>query len=153
MYSKLNLGCGTRNFPNCLNVDIRKTPITHEIHDLNKFPYPWPDNRFQFVYAYDIIEHLDNVIKVLEEIHRILKPNGMIFVSTTYYKSENAFTDPTHKHYFTLHSFDYFDPSTDIGKKYSYYTDKKFKILHRAIQGQELYFELQKCSVVVPPTT
>lgn len=41
-----------------------------------------PSEEFDAVTMWDIIEHLPNPRKALEEIHRILKPGGFLFVST-----------------------------------------------------------------------
>lgn len=143
-YKNLNLGCGMLEFPDCLNVDIRKTPIVHQVWDLEQMPWPFEDEQFAKVYAYDIIEHLTDVIKAMEEIHRILKSRGWVIIRTTSWKTEQSFRDPTHKHFFTLESFDYFDRSTQVGKDYGFYSEKKFKILHRYEDGQELMFEMRK---------
>lgn len=143
-YRNLNMGCGELSQPDCLNADIRKTSIVETIVDFDRFPYPFKDGSFDNVYAVDIIEHLDDVIKVMEEIHRILKSNGKVFIRTTYWKMEQSFRDPTHRHFFTLESFDYFDPSTSTGQKYNFYSDRKFKILNKYIDGQETMFELIK---------
>lgn len=40
---KLNLGCGSDYRQGYINVD-RISGVADVIHDLNEFPYPWPDN-------------------------------------------------------------------------------------------------------------
>jgi predicted SAM-dependent methyltransferase len=141
----LNLGCGNKSFPDSLGVDIRETPVTDMVLDLETFPWPFEDERFETVYAYDIIEHLTDVIGTMGETWRILKPGGRLLIHTNHYKHENAFNDPTHKHFFALHSFDYWDERTYYGKNYGYYTgNAKFRIEVKREDGQELYFELTK---------
>jgi ubiquinone/menaquinone biosynthesis C-methylase UbiE len=54
-----------------------------EIIDLNinkKLPYD--DNSFDIITATEVIEHLEDFRAILREIYRILKPNGMIVLST-----------------------------------------------------------------------
>jgi len=46
-----------------------------------------------------VLEHLDDVVKVIEECYRILKPKGILDIYVPYYKSKKAFRDPTHKHF------------------------------------------------------
>ena len=140
----LNIGCGEKDFPDCVNVDIRHTYITHLIYDLEKFPYPFEDNEFENIYAYDILEHLTDVMAVMEELHRILKVGGKLFIRTNNWRFENAFTDPTHKHFFTLRSFDYFDPNKEMGAKYGYYSKGKFSIARKIESGQEIELDLVK---------
>lgn len=143
-FQNLNLGCGEREFPDCLNVDMRKTNICDLQMNLEKLPWPFPDERFESVFAFDIIEHFTDVLGAMEEIHRVLKPGGIVYIHTSFWLSENSFTDPTHKHFFTLRSFNFFDPETEEGKKYHYYTKKKFKVEVAQVDHQELYFELRK---------
>ena len=47
-----------------------------EIHDAEKFPYPYENNFFDLVYSKSFIEHFYYTDKILEEIYRIIKPGG-----------------------------------------------------------------------------
>lgn len=38
---------------------------------------PFRDSSFDFVYSFKVLPHIQNVCQALEEIHRILKPNGI----------------------------------------------------------------------------
>jgi len=42
----------------------------------------FPDNHFDLVVLWDIIEHLIQPMEALVEVHRILKPGGRVFIST-----------------------------------------------------------------------
>jgi len=140
----LNLGCGNRQQPDSYNVDIRKTDITDFIWDLENTPWPFAqDEQFENIYAIDIVEHILRVLPFMDECWRIMKPDGLLNIRTTFYLSPNSYRDPTHFHFFTWESFDYWDPRTQCGKDYEY-SDKKFWILERNIDGEELVFMLQK---------
>ncbi len=112
----LDLGCGKRKRKGTVGIDISNDTDADIIHDLNKFPYPFSDNEFDYVYADNIIEHLDDVVKVLEELHRITKEGATIKVIVPFFRSVYAYIDPTHKHFFTVRSFDYFDPEKDFNR-------------------------------------
>lgn len=140
----VNLGCGEKKINGAIGVDFRKTNATDIIHDLRVFPWPFEDEQFENAIANDIIEHMLYVIPFLDECWRITKPGGHLIIHTDYFTSEQSYTDPTHLHYFTLESFDFFDPDTSWGKRYGWYTDKKWKVLRRAIDGNETKFDLQK---------
>lgn len=43
---------------------------------------PFENNSFDIVYATALIEHLNEPIKMLQETYRILKPNGIIIITT-----------------------------------------------------------------------
>jgi ubiquinone/menaquinone biosynthesis C-methylase UbiE len=140
----LNIGCGNLPFDDCINVDKRRTELDAIQHDLERFPWPFPNNKFEIVYAYDIIEHLTDVIKTMEEIARVLKPGGRVEIRTCAWDKEQSYSDPTHKHFFTLNSFDFFDPTTWRGKKYDWYSTARFKIIRAQYDCSEIEFTLVK---------
>ncbi len=144
----VNLGCGERRIEGAqetvVNVDFRKTSITDVVHDLRDFPWPFSDEQFERAYALDIIEHMLEVVPFLDEVWRILRPGGALFIRTTYFEAEQSYSDPTHCHYFTLDSFDYFDPETVFGKRYHWYSTRKWHVVDRALCGQDACFELRK---------
>lgn len=129
----LNLGSGEEPMRDFVNVDVRADTGADVIHDLNVFPWPFADESFEQVTAQDVIEHLRDPIRVMEEVWRVLTPGGLVTMRTPHCISENSWIDPTHVQHFHQNSFDYFDPGTELGKKYSYYTRRKFRILQKEI--------------------
>lgn len=80
--------------------------------DLNKI-LPYKSNYFDSVFAFDIIEHVDSPYKFLQEIQRILKKNGIVFIQTPNINSifEKitkdkwfGYSDETHLHLFSRKS-------------------------------------------------
>ena len=63
----------------------------------------------------------------MEEIYRILKPGGFVKVIVPYFRSNWAFIDPTHKTFYTIDSFSYYDPNHPICIRYDY-THARFKV-------------------------
>lgn len=116
----LDLGCGNKKRPNAIGVDGNSRTAADVVHDLNVFPYPFPDSSFDEIYIDNVLEHLDDVLRVMEEVHRISAPNAMVKVIVPYFRSPWAFIDPTHKHFFTVNSFAYFDPANPICQRYDY---------------------------------
>ncbi|MEW6482201.1 MAG: methyltransferase domain-containing protein [bacterium] len=133
---KLNLGCGkNRSIPDAVTVDINPEIGPDIVHDLNKFPWPFPDNEFHEIYCFDILEHLEDVLLTMEEIHRIGVPGGKVFITTPHFSSRNAFTDPTHRHFFGIHSFDYFSINGHPDySKWNFYSFAKFEKLKVKLQ-------------------
>ncbi|MDO8667787.1 MAG: methyltransferase domain-containing protein [bacterium] len=125
LIKKINLGCGDKKNPGFIGVDRIKTAAADIVHDLDIMPYPFDDNSVDEVIADNILEHLTDVIAVMEELRRICKNGAIIKISLPYYKSSGAFSDPTHKHFFTENSFQYFSPDHE----YHFYTKAKFKVL------------------------
>ncbi|MBA3047830.1 methyltransferase domain-containing protein [Patescibacteria group bacterium] len=132
---KLNLGCGNKKIPGFAGVDFVKTKAAEIVHDLNKFPYPFPDNSVDEILMDNVLEHLDDVIKVMEEVYRICKHGAIIKIFAPYYKSSGAFTDPTHKHFFTENSFQYFDEN----HAYHFYAKANFKVISKKLIAHKKY--------------
>jgi SAM-dependent methyltransferase len=136
---KLNLGCGAKIIEGFTGVDIIKTPAVEVIHDLNVFPYPFSDNSVDEIILDNVLEHLDNVIKVMEELHRISQPGAIVKIKVPYFKSNSAFTDPTHKHFFTEKSFKYFSADNPL----HFYTSAKFKVLETQLIRHSEYHDVK----------
>ncbi len=122
---KLNLGCGDKKINGFTGVDHIKTAATDVVHDLNITPYPFTADSVDEIIADNVLEHLDDIIAVMEEWYRLCRPGAIIKISLPYYKSSGAFSDPTHKHFFTENSFQYFTPEHE----YHFYTSARFKVL------------------------
>ena len=104
---KLNLGCGRRRIADALNVDINRDVEPDLECDLDRLPWPLPAGHFTEVFAYDVIEHCVNVLAVMEEIHRVTREGAVVRITVPHFSCANAFTDPTHRHFFGISSFNY----------------------------------------------
>lgn len=123
--TKLNLGCGPTKKEGYIGVDKVELPAVDIVHDLDTYPYPFESNSVDEVYCSHILEHLDDFNKTMEELWRICKPNALIIIKGPYFKSQYAFRDPTHKHFFTEKSLRYFDDS----HVFSHYSSARFEVL------------------------
>lgn len=117
----LDFGCGKRRRPDSIGVDLNPNSNADVIANLDQFPYPFTDNSFDCIYCDGIIEHLTDVVRVMEELHRIARSGAHIVIITPYFTSADAFSDPTHKHYFSARSFDYF---TGDFPEFSFYSSR-----------------------------
>jgi SAM-dependent methyltransferase len=119
----LNIGSGNRRRFGAVNLDINADTHPDLVHDLNRRPWPFRDGTFSEVHAYDVIEHLDDVMGVMEEIHRVCRPGALVSLTTPHFSSPNAYTDITHRHHFGFFSFHYFTGEHE----FSYYTRVRFR--------------------------
>ena len=106
---KLNFGCGLQIKPKekgWVNVDIQKGNGIDKSFDFNKFPYPFKANTFDHIYIDNVLEHLDDIPKVMDELWRICKNNAIIKIIVPYWNHSVAYNDPTHKHYFNIRTFE-----------------------------------------------
>lgn len=143
----LNIGSGNRKVgKNGVNVDITNRTNPDIIWDLNITPWPFKDGEFNFVLGLDIIEHLDKPIKAIEEIYRVLNEGGCTTLRLPKWDMSQSYDDITHLHWFTENSLDYFIPETEKYQQYGFYSNAKFKLLNKKVDGSEIVFELQKIS-------
>lgn len=128
----LHLGCGSTKRAGAIGVDVLPLPGVDVVHNLNSFPYPFANGEFSLVVAEHVLEHLEDVVSVVEEIHRILKPGGRLEIICPHFSSADTFTDITHKHFITSRSFDYFVPGSDL-YKYGYSQKAKFRVIRKEL--------------------
>ncbi len=122
----LDLGCGNNKQPGMIGIDINPRSDADIVHDLNRFPYPFEDSTFDEIHADNTVEHLEHISSVMEELHRISRPGALIRITVPYFRARWAFVDPTHRHFFTVDSFGYFDPDHPFNRRYTY-SGAKFK--------------------------
>ena len=82
MTTKLNLGCQEDYREGYVNIDIN-TDFKADIHlDFIKHNLPYDDETVDEILAVCILEHIPNPLKFLQEMKRVLKPNGKIIIIT-----------------------------------------------------------------------
>lgn len=88
--TKLHLGCGKIRLPGYTNVDIQPGPAVDRVADLRALP--WPDASVDLVYSCAAIEHFGRRewIGVLREWARVLKPGGLLRLSTADFEAAIA---------------------------------------------------------------
>lgn len=125
----LDVACGVKKVPGAIGIDIAKLPTVDVVHDLRVLPWPFESDYFDKIHCYHYLEHCDDVIKTMEELHRILKPGATLIIRVPHFSSNMAWMDPTHKRTFTVHSFDYYGEHEQ-----SYYSRVRFKVLKRRMK-------------------
>lgn len=103
----LDLGCGRNKLPGAVGVDFLDLPGVDFVADLND-RLPFDDASFDVVHSNQVFEHVQNMIGLVGECHRILKPGGMLVAHVPYFRSSWAAIDPTHIRQFTISSMSYF---------------------------------------------
>jgi SAM-dependent methyltransferase len=133
----LDLGFGLKprnpfNADELFGIDIRPNENQDiKVADLAIEAIPFPDDHFDYVSAYDFIEHIPRVIynpnrrfsfiELMNEIYRVLKMGGTFASFTPAFPKEAAFVDPTHVNIITENTFPlYFDNKNRWGKDYGF---------------------------------
>lgn len=107
--TKINLGCGENIKRGWLNLDKNAGNGIDIVHNLNNFPYPFESNTADFILLDNVLEHLNDPVAVIKECFRILNHAGTLRIKFPHHKNPVAWSDPTHKHAFTVESFKFLD--------------------------------------------
>jgi len=100
-------------------MDINPQTAADVLHDLREIPYPFVDDAFDEVVGRHVIEHVENVLDVVAELHRIARPGGVIKLLAPHYTNPDWPTDPTHRTHLNSFSFRCF---TDEEPLFPFYT-------------------------------
>jgi ubiquinone/menaquinone biosynthesis C-methylase UbiE len=122
----LDVGCGGRKLSGSTGMDILALPGVDVVHSFNNAPWPFPDSHFDLVFMNHALEHVADIVAVMNEVHRILRPGGRLVVQVPYFRCIDAYTDPTHTHFFTAGTLDYFVAHSGLSK-YAYSGEKLYK--------------------------
>lgn len=124
---ELLLGCGADRrkkikFPESpeawtelVTADIDPACSPDIVLDLNQLPYPWADNHFDEVHAYEVLEHCGAqgdwrfFFAQFDELWRILKPGGYLVATTPMWDSPWAWGDPGHRRIISRESLIFLD--------------------------------------------
>jgi len=133
----LNLGCGKTKIPHSIGVDIvRIENYVDLVCNLNVLPYPFADESVDDIHMYHVLKHLQDPLSKMEELYKILKPKGVIYLRVPHFSSMGAFSDITHVRPFGFTSFDVLG-GNDYHHFYS--IKAKFKIIRKEIKYSGLY--------------
>lgn len=110
---ELLIGCGHRreklisygsdsSWKNLTTLDNNSLTNPDVLHNLNVLPYPFEDNTFNEIHAYEVLEHCGTqgdakfFFAQFDEFYRILKPNGYLIGTVPAFGSRWMFGDPSH---------------------------------------------------------
>lgn len=106
MTMKLSLGAGNLRMPGFTGWDLHPGAGVDRIVDLTVHPWPAARGGVEEIRAWHILEHLPDIEldRAMHEIHRILRPGGLLYVKVPY--RERMLCNPFHFHAFDRHTFD-----------------------------------------------
>ena len=140
------MGAGNRLIPGAINVD--RTRHREEINcvcDLNVLPWPWDAETFDKVAAIAVLEHLEpTLLTLMDEVWRVLKPGGIAVVKLPAWDHEVSWNDLSHRHHVGAEAMDQVDPRTDRGRRYTFYTRRKWAIQKRKRGTTSYWWTLKK---------
>lgn len=106
---KLNLGCGNDYKEGYINCDWTDKIKVDKIVDLEKPLKMFDSDSVEEIICNHVLEHINNFVPLIHELHRICKEDAVIKIKTPFYTSWGQFNDPTHVRFFTPWTFTYFE--------------------------------------------
>jgi len=128
---------GTAEWSALVTLDINPDHKPDVIHDLRDVPLPFPDERFDSIHAYEVLEHVGSqgdyrfFFPQFADFWRILKPNGLLCGSSPPATSPWAWGDPSHTRVISRESFTFLDQS-EYAKQVGRTPLSDFRYLYKA---------------------
>lgn len=141
----VDLGCGKRKqSPRSIGVDRYAHPTSDVLADIER-GLPFTDQSLDQIYAIHVLEHVREIIGVMNEIHRVLKPSGVLHVMVPNWQYVNAVADPTHVRFFHMQTFKFFcRPYPGL---------RLFRPLSVAYSTEDVFADLQPIKDGEPPSS
>jgi ubiquinone/menaquinone biosynthesis C-methylase UbiE len=133
---KIDLGCGLNKKAGFKGADILHMPGVDYIIDLEIGLSFLKDDEVEMFHSSHFLEHIENLEKLMTEIHRTLRPEGICEIVVPHFSNPYYYSDHTHKRFFGLYSFDYFSNESDkrYKRKVPCYSNKaKFRVVKRRL--------------------
>jgi ubiquinone/menaquinone biosynthesis C-methylase UbiE len=129
---RLELGCGDDKHRDKDYVGLDVIDYGQEIAWDMEEGIPLPDNSCAEVYCSHTLEHLEDLIGVMNEIWRVLMPHRILYLIVPHKDHEKAFV-PSHINFFSEYSFDFFEyESYAVG-----YQSRIWKVLEKIVNDRK----------------
>lgn len=121
----LELGCGNhKRHKQAIGIDALDYPDVDIVGDIYEVLAAFPSQSVDLVYSYHFVEHVPDVSRLLSELARVIKPNGLVEFVAPHFSNPYFYSDPTHRNYFGLYTFCYFANESPFARKIPTYGHK-----------------------------
>ena len=160
---KLDIGCGKqKTAPDWVGMDMLNIPGVDIVWDFNVHPWPLPDECVSTAICSHVLEHIPKValdysrpknptrfplLEFMDEIWRVMKPDGHLALAVPHGASESFIQDPTHIAPINEIMFYYFDPLARAGEAppgylYTFYKPKPWQIMPGSRGEPMLFYDM-----------
>lgn len=127
---KLDVGCGynkRNDSEGWIGVDFDGNSLADITCNIEK-GLPFPDNSVDFIFTSHTLEHMVDLIFVMEEFYRVLKKDGILEIIVPYYESSDALRHPDHKRFFNKEIWNFWNPEAFQEDRKSYGVKAMFEV-------------------------
>lgn len=126
---KIDLGCGPNKLEGFIGIDRISLTNVDIVSDVLEGLRLFPDNSVNEINARSLLEHVDNLEKIMDEVWRVLKKNCKFHVFVPHFSNPYFYSDYTHTKFMGLYTFMYFSEQNIFQRKVpSFYNKNKFRI-------------------------
>ena len=97
---RLNLGCGQNRLEGYVNVDREAACGPDRVVDLERFPWPFPDDSAEEIVLNHVLEHLGAQTSVffgiVKELYRVSRAGAVVRINVPHPRHDSFIADPTH---------------------------------------------------------
>jgi len=132
--TRLDVGCGINKQKGYIGLDQFRHPGVDIVHDVQKFPWPVDtDSCFQVLMSH-LWEHIEPKyrFRVMDELWRIIRPDGQLLLSAPYAGSWGDAAHPAHYGCPNEATFSFFDPDYPLYQACSYKKPKPWKLVRNS---------------------
>lgn len=109
----LELGCGAyRQFPGAVSVDALDFPSVDVVGEVTQVLRALTRDRVCAVKSWHFLEHVEDIPALLEELARVVRPGGTVEFTVPHFSNPYFYSDPTHRAFFGLYTFNYLAESS-----------------------------------------
>ena len=108
--SKCDLGCGLRKTEGFFGVDIYPYEGVDFVQNLGDAQWKLETDRFEEVVCRHVIEHVQDMVHFMSEVHRICQDGALVTFETPHFSSMNSWSDPTHRLHLSSYWYENFQP-------------------------------------------
>ena len=127
---RLNLGAGRKPRDGFYSLDLLEMPGVDVVADLNRPLSELPDNCVSEIFTHHTLEHVDEFVPLLAELHRVCRPGARLDIIVPHFSNPRGYSDPTHVRFMGLYTFFYFCDEADqpARKVPCFYVPTRFQV-------------------------
>ena len=138
---KVDIGAGNKREEGWTTLDRVAASNPDIVADLEEV-LPLEDNSVDAMRAFHVLEHINNLLPLMNECHRVITPFGYLQIKVPIWPSVDTIVDPTHVRQFAMGTFHYWEEGhylhEEYGKLYGMETWKMLQQPSRASNGRNM---------------